>query len=142
MTMAAGLAAMRAYSGVEIRRLNALGERLRAGFNEAFLQSGIRGQATGSGSLSFLHFTDAALNDGRDSFTALSEAGHIPRLLHLGMLRRGIMSAGRLMFCVSTPMTDAEIDTAVGALNESLRELRPYIERERPALLVGAAANE
>jgi glutamate-1-semialdehyde 2,1-aminomutase len=138
LTMAAGLAAMRAYDGAEAARLNRLGERLRTGFNEAFLQAGIRGQAVGSGSLTNLHFTDAPLNDARDSLAGMTDAGHIPRLLHLGMLRRGIMSASRLMNCVSTAMTDTEVDTAIGALNETLRELRPHLESERPALLTAA----
>ena len=63
-------------------------------------------------------------------------AGHVSSLLHLTMLRHGVMSASRLMYCTSTAMTGAEIDRAVTALNESLAELRPYIEKERPALLI------
>ena len=121
-------------------RLNGLGDRLRAGFNEAFLQSGIRGQATGSCSLTNLHFTDVPLNNARDSMAGMIEAGHIARLLHIGMLRRGVMSASRLMYCVSTEMTDSEVDLAIGALNETLRELRPYIEAERPSLLSSGAS--
>ena len=60
-------------------------------------------------------------------------------VLHLAMIRRGIMAASRLMYCVSTAMGEAEVDTAIGALNESLRELRPYIEAERPELIAGAS---
>ena len=47
LTMASGLAAMQAYDADEAKRLNRLGERLRSGFNEAFLQSGIRGPGGG-----------------------------------------------------------------------------------------------
>jgi len=140
LTMAAGLAAMRAYEAKDVERLNRLGERLRDGFNEAFLQAGIRGQATGCGSLSNIHFTDEPINDSRDALAGMGAAGHIPRLLHLSMLRRGIMSASRLMYCVSTAMTEAEVDTAIGALNESLRELRSCIEAERPALLTSGGS--
>jgi glutamate-1-semialdehyde 2,1-aminomutase len=139
LTMAAGLAAMRAYTAADAERLNGLGARLRQGFDEAFLQSGIRGQATGSGSLANLHFTDAPLHDARDSMAAIIEAGHIPRLLHLTMLQRGVMSASRLMYCVSTAMSEREVDAAIGALNEALRELRPFIEAERPGLLISGA---
>ncbi len=135
LTMAAGLAAMSAYTPVECERLNSLGERLRTGFNEAFLQQGIRGQAIGAGSLTNIHFTSAPIHDARDAMQGMMDAGHISRLLHLSMLRRGVMSATRLMYCTSTPMSEVEIDTAVTALNESLIELRPYIESERPALL-------
>jgi glutamate-1-semialdehyde 2,1-aminomutase len=139
--MAAGLAAMRAYDAQEAARINTLGERLRTGFNEAFLQSGIRGQATGAGSLSNLHFTDAPLHNARNNIDGLVEGGHIGRLLHLAMLRRGVMSASRLMYCVSTAMTEADVDTAVVALTESLREVRPYVEAERPALLAGGGGS-
>jgi glutamate-1-semialdehyde 2,1-aminomutase len=140
LTMAAGLAAMQAYTVDEIERLNGLGERLRAGFNQAFLQTGIRGQALGSGSLSNIHFTDAPINDARDSLEGMGAAGHMHRLLHLAMLRRGVMSASRLMYCVSTAMTETDVDFAIATLTESLKELRPYIEAERPALLAGVSA--
>jgi glutamate-1-semialdehyde 2,1-aminomutase len=139
LTMAAGLAAMRAYTEEEVSRLNALGERLRRGFDEAFVQMGVRGQAVGTGSLSNVTFSDSPVRDARDFFDALRSARHIPQLLHLGMLRRGVMSASRLMYCVSTAMTEADVDVAIGAFNESLRELRPHIERERPELLATTA---
>ncbi|MGE0624796.1 MAG: aspartate aminotransferase family protein [Pseudomonadales bacterium] len=135
LTMAAGLAAMRAYTASEVARINALGDRLRAGFNEAFLQAGIRAQAIGQGSVANILFTDAPVRSARDSLPGLGGAGHIPRLLHLTMLRHGVMSASRLMYCTSTAMTEVEVDQAIGALNESLRELRPHIASERPALL-------
>ena len=63
-------------------------------------------------------------------------AGHISRLLHLTMLTHGVMSASRLMYCVSTAMSQADVDSAVTALNESLGVLRPYIVQERPELLI------
>jgi hypothetical protein len=51
------------------------------------------------------------------------------------MLRRGVASASRLMYCISAPMGTAEVDLAVDALDDCLRELRPDIEREKPELL-------
>ena len=136
LTMAAGLAAMRAYTHDECDRVNSLGEKIREGFNQAFKQAGIRGQATGKGSLTNLHFTDASVHDSRDSLEGMLAAGHMTRLLHLTMIRHGVISATRLMFCISTPMGEPEINAAVTALNESLAEMRPYIERERPGLLL------
>ncbi len=135
LTMAAGLAAMRAFTPAEAERVNGLGARLREGFNQAFAQSGIRGQALGAGSLSNLHFTDEPLHEARASLAGMVEAGHISSLVHLGMLRRGVMSASRLMYCVSTAMTETEIDRAVTALHETLSELRPFVEAERPQLV-------
>ncbi|HEY5646698.1 MAG TPA: aspartate aminotransferase family protein [Pseudomonadales bacterium] len=139
LTMAAGLAAMHAYTASEATRINALGDRLREGFNEVFLQAGIRAQAIGQGSLANVLFTDGPVHSARDSLPGIGGAGHIPRLLHLTMLRHGVMSAGRLMYCVSTAMTEVEVDAAIAALNESIRELRPFIAAERPALLGSSA---
>jgi glutamate-1-semialdehyde 2,1-aminomutase len=135
LTMAAGLASMRSFRQADAERINKLGERLREGFNHAFEQSGIRARALGSGSLTNIHFTDAPVNDARESIDAIAAAGHIPKLLHLGMIRHGVLSATRLMYCVSTAMSDVEVDFAVTALHETLQELRPYIEAERASCL-------
>ena len=54
--MVAGIAAMEAYPAAEVARINALGDRLRAGFNAAIARSGIAGQATGYGSFVGVHF--------------------------------------------------------------------------------------
>jgi glutamate-1-semialdehyde 2,1-aminomutase len=135
LSMAAGLAALRAFTPDARARVSALGDRLREGFNRVFGNVGLRGQAMGKGSLVNLHLTDRTIRNARDSLAGMFEAGPIGRLLHLGMLRRGITSASRLMYCVSTPMTEEEVDTAVAALEDTLTELRPGIERERPALL-------
>jgi glutamate-1-semialdehyde 2,1-aminomutase len=135
LTMAAGLAAMRHYSSAEAERLNDLGEALRLGFNRAFVQSGIKACAVGQGSLSNILFTDTPPRDARDALDSMLAAGHISSLLHLTMLRHGITSAARLMYCISTPMDASHIERAITALHESLAELRPYIEQERPGLL-------
>ena len=135
LTMAAGIAALRHYASDEVDRINGLGERLRAGFNTAFRQSGVRGQATGLGSLSLIHLSDRPIRNARDTVQAMIESGRVSELLHLGMLRRGVFGAGRLMYCISTPMGEAEVDHAAAALTETLDELRPAIEEECPALL-------
>jgi glutamate-1-semialdehyde 2,1-aminomutase len=136
LSMAAGLAAMEQVNPQLTAQLNGLGERLRAGFNGAFANNGIRGQATGMGSLANLHLTDARLTSARDSLAGMRRAGGVGALLHLEMLRRGVASAGRLMYCISAPMTAANVDTAVDALDDALRALRPGIERERADLLL------
>lgn len=136
LTMAAGLAAMRGYGRAEAERINALGARLREGFDRAFAQAGWKARMLGSGSLSNVHFGAGEINDARDSLAVAAAAGHVTRLLHLGMIRRGVMSASRLMYCISTAMTEDDVDAAVTALNETLQELRPHVEVERPSLLM------
>ncbi|MEM7412130.1 MAG: aspartate aminotransferase family protein [Myxococcota bacterium] len=134
LSMAAGFAAMRPLDAAEIDRINQLGEAFRQGANDAFARHGIRGQAVGMGSLSNLHFSDTPLQDSRDSLHAMIGAGEVGTWLHLSMLQRGVMSASRLMYAVSTPMGDADVAFALAALDDVLTELRPGIERERPSL--------
>jgi len=59
----------------------------------------------------------------------------VPQLLHLSMLRRGVMSASRLMYCVSTAMSEPEVDQAIAALRDSLAELDPFVKEEQAVLL-------
>ncbi len=136
LTMAAGYAAMKALPGSENERLNFLGEKLREGFNQCFTQHGIKARAIGQGSLTNIVFDNGNINDARDSIDATINAGHITGLLHLCMLMNGFASASRLMYCTSTPMDESVIEDAVTALSDSLHKLRPYIEQERPGLLV------
>ena len=133
--MAAGFASMQAFDEDENIRINDLGQQLRKGFNQAFLQSGIKGQALGSGSLSNILFVKGEVANARQSFDSMLGAGQVGQLLHLLMLQRGIFSAARLMYCTSTAMTEAEISKAVTAMHESLTELRPFLERDHPQLL-------
>jgi glutamate-1-semialdehyde 2,1-aminomutase len=135
LTMAAGLAALSHLDGDDIERLNRLGDRLRSGFSRCFEKTGVRGQATGIGSLVHLHLTDRSVRDARDSVQASIEAGRIPSLLQLGMLRRGVFAAPRQMYCVSTPMSETQVDFAIEALAETLSELRTVLEQDYPHLL-------
>ena len=135
LSMAAGGAAMQQLNPQNIEHINSLGEHFRQGVADTFASHGIRGQATGLGSLSNIHLTDAPVNDARDSLDGVIAAGNIGSLLHLGMLRRGVASASRLMYCTSTAMQRADVDFAISALDDTLREMKPGIERERPALL-------
>ena len=135
LTMAAGLAALSCLGRDDIERLNALGDRLREGFTRSLEAAGVRGQATGIGSLTHLHLSDRPIRDGRDSVQASIGAGGLPSLIHLGMLRRGIFPAPRQMYCISTSMTEAEVDRAAEMLGETLEELRPVIEQDHSQLL-------
>jgi glutamate-1-semialdehyde 2,1-aminomutase len=136
LSMAAGFAAMDQLNPQNLEQLAVLGDRFRHGADDAFRRNGIRGQAIGLGSLCNLHLTDKPLNDARDSLAATVSAGPVNRLLHLAMLQRGVASASRLMYCMSTPMSSADVDMALDALDDSLRAMRPGIARERSNLLM------
>jgi glutamate-1-semialdehyde 2,1-aminomutase len=135
MSMAAGLAAMQRFDPEQRAHIDRLGERLRNGFNKAFQNTGIRGQAIGLGSLSQIHLTDEPIGNARLSLAASRRAGRLLRCIHLGMLMRGIASAARLMYCTSTVMTTADIDLAIAALQDTLLDLRDELRREKPGLL-------
>ncbi|MBW2180534.1 MAG: aspartate aminotransferase family protein [Deltaproteobacteria bacterium] len=135
LSMAAGIAAVEQLEPDVYDRLNTLGDRLRDGLNLVFEKAGIRGQAIGFGSLVNVHFTDKPISNARDSVEGFFGAGAMPMYFHLCMLRRGIFPASRHMYSISTPMTDNEIDTALGAFAESLYEMKPIVEREYPHLL-------
>jgi hypothetical protein len=40
-----------------------------------------------------------------------------------------------MMYCISSPMTEQEVDHAIAALESSLTNLMPYIAAEQPNLL-------
>lgn len=135
LSMVAGLAAMRDVTPESLARIDDLGERFRVGVTEAFQRAGVRGQATGLGSLAQIHLTDAPLRNARDSLAGIMRAGPAGQWLHLSLLRRGIYLSPRGMCCISTAMGPGEIDAALAALEDALGALRPLLERELPALL-------
>ncbi len=133
LTMAAGLTALQLLTVDEIARINALGESLAEGIRHALLEVGIAGQVTGIGSLHTVHLTFQPVRDYRSMATSYKEAH---RLLHLGLLNRGVFSAKRGMLVVSTPMSRSDIDGCVAAFADALAELKPLIQDEAPHLLL------
>jgi glutamate-1-semialdehyde 2,1-aminomutase len=135
LSMAAGLAAMRDVTPEALARIDALGERLRAGVARSFERAGVRGRATGAGSLAQIHLTDGPLRNARDSVAGVVAAGPAASWLHLSLLRRGIYLSPRGMCCTSTAMGPNEVDAFLAGLDDALAVLRPLLEREVPALL-------
>jgi glutamate-1-semialdehyde 2,1-aminomutase len=136
LTMVAGLASMKALGPDEIDRVNGLGDRLRAGFDSAFSSVGIHGRTTGMGSLAHVHLSTEPVTDARSSVLGVLQGGPLSQLLQLGLLRRGIFVAGRLMLCTSTAMGEAEIDRTIAAFGETLEEILPVAQEECPQLVV------
>ena len=135
ITMTAGLAAMKRLDQKAIDRANGLGSRLVAGINALFASLGIRAQCLGFGSLQQIQWTDEPVVTLKDAARAGQGIGRLRELLHLELLNRGVYSSNRGMFCISTPMTEAEIDFALDALEGALRTLKPYMEEVAPRLL-------
>nr|MDJ0820156.1 hypothetical protein [Desulfobacterales bacterium] len=72
-------------------------------------------------------------SDSRGHFKAAKD---LPRLLHLELMNRGIFIAPRGFCCISTPMTEKEIDHTINAFTQILEELKPYMAVETPFLLI------
>lgn len=135
VTMAAGLATMKAYGTEEVEQINDLGQRLKDGFNRAFQAAGVKARAAGLGSIIPIHWSEGEVRTARDAVAAQEAARTLPKLLHMEMMNRGIFSAPRGQFTISTPMTAREIDTAVKVMAQSLKVVKPYMVEHTPNLL-------
>lgn len=136
LAMAAGIASVSALTPQAIQHINGLGADLRAGIDEAFAESGIHGHATGEGSLAYVHWTTGQITCAADVVRWKQKAAELPRLLHLELLNRGIFSANRGMFNLSTPMTRVEIDQALAAFRAALFTLKSYAASFAPHLVM------
>lgn len=123
VTMTAGLTAMKLMTREAFDALNALGERARAGLAEAFAIAGVPGQVTGMGSLFRLHMTDRPLTDYRSAYP-MPEVRALMNQLFRMLLDDGIVIAPSGLGCLSTPMTEAEIDQLCETVLRALRRLR------------------
>lgn len=132
VTMAAGLAALTELTVSEIDRINRLGEKLRSDLRSVFGKLKITAQVTGAGSLAQVHFTTHEVKDWRSAATAKVD---LRTILHLLLLERGIFSAPRVFFNISTPMRVNQIDSLIAAAESSLFAMRPYIEMAAPELI-------
>lgn len=135
ITMAAGLVAMELYDQEAIDRINGLGDRMRNGFQEVMKKAGIKGQVMGLGSLVGIGWGEGKITQARETSETFASAGELPTLLHLEMLSRGIYYPRRLLFSLSTPMTEKEIDKIIETFEGTLDMLRPYVAETLPHLL-------
>lgn len=119
LTMAAGLAAMKLFDHEGIARLNRLGDRLRQGLRKALSDCDIASQVTGIGSLAQVHFTEHPVRTYRDAARAAKEplTG-----LHLALINRGVFVAPRGQWCLSTAMSENEVDEAIMLFHDALSE--------------------
>jgi len=131
-TMVAGAAVLRILDQPQIDRLNALGDRLRAGLQETVRAAGVRAQVVGVGSFSSVLLIDRPVTDYR---ARAAVPASLQSLLHLHLLNRGIYTMPRGSLSLCAPMSDGEIEACVAAVADALREMRPDIERVAPQLL-------
>ena len=123
VTVTAGLETMQQMTPDTYERLNGLGDYIRDRLRRMFRDRGLPAQVCGRGSLFLAHFTSGELVDFR-SLRGFSRTNPVyGDLCHL-MLQRGIILSPRGVFgCLSTPMTEIELDYFVDALDDSLGKL-------------------
>ena len=87
------------------------------------------------GSIFGIHFTDAPIENYR-GFVNTKDEILSPSLLNLGLLNRGFYLTKRGSGYVSVVNTEAEIDSFLDALYETLKDMLPVIEAETPELII------
>jgi glutamate-1-semialdehyde 2,1-aminomutase len=123
VTMAAGLATLKALAPEAYAHLERLGERLRERVRKLLRSRHEKAQITGLGSLFCLHWTPKRIVDYRSSRPLDPDR---PVRTYIGLLNEGILLTQRGMGAVSVPMGDAEIERFVAALGRVLDgESRP-----------------
>ncbi|MGB5745874.1 MAG: aspartate aminotransferase family protein [Desulfobacterales bacterium] len=132
VTMTAGLAALTELTISEIDRINRLGEKLRSDLRKVLNELKITAQVTGAGSLAQIHFTDREVRDWRSAATASID---LRTIFHLLLLEKGIFTATRAFFNISTPMGATEVNKLTDAAKSSLIEMIPYFENISPHLI-------
>jgi len=76
----------------------------------------------GLGSLFKVHFTARPITDYRSVYPGPYERRKLAAF-HKGLLGRGVLSAGYGLFALSTPMTDEDVETILGAIEDTLGEV-------------------
>jgi len=124
-TMAAGCVVLgELYTADTAEAHTARGERFRANVAQVLGRHRVPVSVSGYGSMLALHALVAPPVDGAESArrdTALQE------LLFLGLYLRGIYTAPRGMANLSLPLTDAQLDEALAALDDTLADLTARI---------------
>jgi glutamate-1-semialdehyde 2,1-aminomutase len=121
VSLAAGLATLELLSRDAVARLNATGDRLRAGLTGVFAEAGIPVSVTGLGSLFGMHLTEGPVRTIRDAARADAALRH---RIFLGLYVEGILLDPRGVGTLSTAIGEPEIEEFLAALRAVLSRLR------------------
>lgn len=132
VTMAAGLATMKAYNQEAVDYVNGLGTLFKEGVLKIYDKLGLNMKISGAGSIYNILFTDKEVKNYRDVASAHEE---LNKVLYMSLLTNGVFDAERGMFCMSTAMTKEDIRFGLDTLETSLREMLPAIAEEAPELI-------
>jgi glutamate-1-semialdehyde 2,1-aminomutase len=124
LSMAAGEAALKAWTPSEVERLNGLGERFRDGMRTLLRNSNIAGVVGGAGSLCAAGLGDSGgpIQNYRD-YVSRTFDPNLNGAFYRGMLNRGVMFSEGGIFILSTPMTEDTIDHILDTAKDTLKSV-------------------
>ncbi len=115
LTMAAGAAGLReVFTPQAAVALNEAGDRLRARLNELFKAREVPLQVMGEGSINCIHFHDRPVRRPAD----VPARPELQALFQLEMIERGIYLARRGFITLCLPLTEADHDRFVAAVED------------------------
>jgi glutamate-1-semialdehyde 2,1-aminomutase len=120
MTMVAGAVTLEQLTPRVYQRLNSLGQSLRDKAASLFQELEVAAQVTGAGSLFGIFFTPHPITSYREAARSDTELRH---RVFLGLLNEGVLMDPRGAGCLSTPMSEAEIDIFIEAMRRVLRRV-------------------
>jgi glutamate-1-semialdehyde 2,1-aminomutase len=120
ITMAAGIATLDILTREAIDRLNGEGDALRGRVGDACKATGLPLSVTGMGSLIGIHPVAGPVTNAAE---AAAGDRRVLRAVHLSLLSRGIFSAARQFYVLSTAMNGADTDAFMSAFTESINQV-------------------
>ena len=117
LTLAAGLATLRALTPEVYEHLDSLRERLVSGLSEVFHKAGVQAQVRGVGSIVSFDLGDRPVVDYRSLLETDRETFD---LIRMEALLRGYFIAAGLGICLCAPMEFEHIDGLVDTIGEAL----------------------
>ncbi len=118
--MRAGIAAMALLDEPAFARLDAMGEKIRAGVNAIFAELAVPGGAVGLGSLVKVHFSGRPARDYRSAHMNEAETRRVAAFSR-ALLNEGIIISGDGLMALSTPMMDDDLDQILSGIASALQ---------------------
>jgi glutamate-1-semialdehyde 2,1-aminomutase len=126
VTMVAGYASMDMLPASAYARLASMGDRVRAGLADLLETRGIPWQVTGQASLFKLHPHPRTVVDYRSAQPTPDEQSSLERF-YVAMFGEGIILTPELAGCLSTVMTERELDALIAAADRAFTAIGfPY----------------
>lgn len=122
ITMAAGIATLKALPPEAFDHLDAIGDLIRSGTNDSLRKHGLPGVCVGRGSLFKIHFTAKPVTDYRSVYADAAERKMLDQL-HKGLLARGVLAASYGLFALSTAMTTEDAKAILAAIDATFPDI-------------------